>query len=190
VLERHGLLLLLLLCTAWQAEAQVLPAQGRWAMTFEVYLGRTRGNSDNDAGYRGDRNGLLAGLLVGRRFHAAESGGMLLALDATMRAVNTTRTSDCLIAPDGGCIPWFPSFGGVSLLAGWESRSTNLRFLAGPGVISSDFNQTLGLAGRVDLAVPMVWRISAMANVNTTFVPSWDGDRFYYLGIGVGLRVR
>lgn len=176
------------------AIATVLPepmfAQERWPLSVEANLGVTRGHSDASARYRGSSNGGLADVLVGVRLHAPGRAGAFIALDAAAHAINWTTTSDCLLASDGSCAPWFPGFGAVAVLGGWESRSTRLRVLGGPGIVSSDNREAPGLVGRVDAALPVLGHISLTANVNTLIVPSWNGDRFYFLAGGLGLRIR
>jgi hypothetical protein len=165
-------------------------AQDRWPITLEAHVGGTRGHSDNNGRYRGARDGLWAEILAGARLHSADRAGPFIALGAGVHALNTVRTLDCAPAPGGGCVPWFPGFGAVSLLGGWESRSTNLRLLGGPGLVSSDDEEAAGIVGRFDAALPLLEHISTVASLNALVVPSWNGDRFYHIAIGVGLRVR
>jgi hypothetical protein len=78
----------------------------------------------------------------------------------------------------------------VSVLAGWESRSTRLRVLGGPGIVISKQGETPGLRARADAALPVIGHIALTATVNTLIVPSWNGDRFYFIAGGLGLRLR
>lgn len=165
-------------------------AQQPWPVTLEVHLGPSRGYSSDSDSYRGSRTGALIDLLVGTRLHPADRAGAFVALSAGGRAMNIAQTDDCIIAPDGGCVPWFPAPGAFSALAGWESQSTNLRLLAGPGLMSLDHDRTLGVTARLDAAIPVFTHVSAAATVNSLFIPSWNGDRFYYVGVGAGLRIR
>ena len=166
-------------------------AQDRWPVTAEAYLGLTRGHSDDDARFRGGRGGILAEVLVGARIHSVARAGAFLAVHAGFHGMNIVRTADCLLAPNGGCVPWFPGVGVVSSLAGWESRSTNLRLLVGPALVMPEEDEnTAGFVGRFDAALPLITHISAVASLNTLVVPSYNSDRFYYLAFGVGLRLR
>lgn len=165
-------------------------AQERWPVTIEAYVGGTRGHSDNVERYRGSQHGWWADLLVGARLHSPERSGAFVALAATSYAVNSVQTLDCPPAPAGGCVPYFPGFGSTSLLAGWESHSTNVRVLAGPSVVSSDHDVTAGFVGRFDLALPLAGRISAAASLGTLVVPSWNRDLFVQTSFGIGLRLR
>jgi len=167
-----------------------LIAQDRWPITLEAFVGGTRGHSDNNGRYRGGRGGLWADILAGGRLHADDRSGALIALSAGMQTTDKGYTDDCLPAPEGGCVPWFPRFGAVSLLGGWESRSTNLRLLGGPAFVRSAGEGAAGFAGRLDAALPLVGHISTAASLSTVAIPSWRGDRFYHISLGVGFRVR
>lgn len=163
-----------------------LVAQQPWPVTLEASLGVTRGFSDNNARYRGARAGPLADILFGVRLHPPGRSGAFVAMTGTYHAVNAVKTADCPLAPDGGCIPWFPGFTTVSLLAGWESARTNWRLLAGPTMVE----RKLAASGRVDVAFPMVWHAALTFSLSTLFVPSWEGDTFLYPGFTAGLRLR
>jgi hypothetical protein len=165
-------------------------AQDRWPLTFELYVGATRGFTDNDEGYRGSRSGPLLELLAGTRLHSAERAGVFISLVASVYAVNAIQTADCLVAPDGGCVPWYPGFGVVSLLGGLESRSATLRLQGGPAFVSWDRDGTAGVSARFDAALPLLGHLSAVASLSTLFVLSYNDDRFYNIGFGVGLRLR
>jgi hypothetical protein len=167
-----------------------LRAQTPWPVSVEANLGATRGLSSNDGAYRGGRSGVMADALVGARLHGPETGGAFVAVNGTMHLVNYIRTTDCPLRPDGSCVPWFPEIGVVSLLGGWESKSTNVRVLGGAGVASSDFRKVLGIVSRVDLGLPFLRRTSLVASLNTLVVPSLDGDTFFFFAAGAGIRVR
>jgi hypothetical protein len=174
--------------------ALTMPAQAQaqhpWPGSLEAYLGYVNGGSDNSAAYRGSTLGFLMGALIGAALHPPDRGGPVIALDATLHGVNIVQTADCIMLPDGGCQPWFPGFGYVGLLGGWEDATTRLRGLAGPAYAGGDRNGAAALVGRVDLAPLRVARFSPMASLSALIVPSWNGDTFYYIGIGVGLRLR
>jgi hypothetical protein len=159
-------------------------------MSLEVYLGPSHGSSNDNKSFRGQRVGVFADLLFGMRVHPPDRSGLFVALDVGGHGMNTHITDDCILAPDGGCVPWFPGFGGISVLAGVESRSTNLRMLVGPGIVSSDYERTVGVTARADGALPLFSHVSGAATVSTLIVPSWNGDRFFYFALAAGLRFR
>jgi hypothetical protein len=167
-------------------------AQDRWPVTAELYLGATRGYGDNVRGYRGSRNGVLAEILTGTRLHPVDRAGPILALHFGAHVVNPFQTDDCVVAPDGTpCAPWFPGFGVVSFLGGWESRTTDVRFLAGPGYATTDPGAgTASLIGRADAAVRLLGRLSAVGSLSSLLVPSYNEDLFFNIALGVGLRLR
>jgi hypothetical protein len=116
---------------------------------------------------------------------------VFLALHAGIHALNIIVTDDCPPAPDGRdrCQLWFPGFGVVSILGGWESRSTSLRLLGGPAFVASE-EKTAGFVGRIDAATPSIGRLSAVASISSLFVPSHKDDRFLHTALAIGLRVR
>ena len=168
----------------------ILQAQEPWPISLEIYIGPTRGFSDDDNSYRGSRTGVLADLLIGTRIHPADQAGAFVALGIGGHGINLQQTDDCILRPSGGCVPWFPAIGGLSALTGWESRSTRFRLLAGPSIVSSDSKAALGVSARVDGALPLPSHITGAVTLSTLLVPSWDGDRFFYCGFGIGLRIR
>ena len=165
-------------------------AQHLWPITVEATLGATRGLSSHSDSYRGHRSGLFLDLLIGGRLHSPSTAGAFIALDLTAHAVNFIHTADCLLAPDGACVPWYPGFAGTSFLAGWESKSTTLRIVFGPGIVTAESDRALSLVGRVDTAFPVFWRTSLTSTFATLFVPNWNSDRFVNLSVGLGLRLR
>ncbi len=133
----------------------------------------------------------MGDILIGRRLHGAERSGVFAAIGYGGHAASIATTDDCLIAPDGGCVPWFPNFGGPSIMAGWESQSTRLRVLGGLAYLESDFGDaTVGIVTRGDAVLGSISHIAAMITINGLLVPSSNGDRFGFLGIGLGLRIR
>ena len=65
-----------------------------------------------------------------------------------------------------------------------------MRFLLGPGFVSGDSDKALSLVGRADLAFANLGRIALISTLTTSVVPDWNSDRFVYVAIGLGLRVR
>jgi hypothetical protein len=166
-------------------------AQQRWPGSIEGYLGAVYAGSDNSSAYRGSRGGILIDLLISGALHRAGEPGAVVALNAGMYGVNTVQTSDCVMrTPGGPCVPWFPGFAHASLLGGYETGDGGRRILGGAGIAGGEESPTLGLVGRADLALVSLSRVSAMATVNSLIVPAHRGDTFYYLGLGVGLRLR
>lgn len=189
---RH--LLFSMLALSMLALATLVPApavaQDPWPVSIEASAGATRGYSNASGSYRGQPTGSMAAIRIGMPLHPRDRAGAFIALDATALGVNQTRLGDCIAAPGGGCVPYFPGMLAVSALGGWESRSTRLRVLGGPAIVSADYVEAAGFTGRADLALPTFWRLSLTGNVSTLFVPSWQGDRFLYLTGGLGMRLR
>lgn len=167
-----------------------LLAQEHWPVAIEAMMGHTQGRSLDDEQYRGGRDGELVGVLLGAALHSSERSGPFVALAFDFHAINLDQKTDCVPRPDGGCVPYFPGIGVASLMGGWESASTQLRVLAGMGIVDAGPKTTLGLSGRIDAALPAIWHVSLFGSLQTKFIPSWHGDRLLYTAVSVGLRLR
>ena len=178
--------LLLLMATL----PEVVHAQERWPLSLEGSFGRGWGFSGKDRLYRGDRDAAAFALLLGGRLHRAREAGPFVALEAYGHANNVAVTSDCILAPGGGCVPWFPGFWGLSMLGGWETRSTALRVLAGPSIADYEADPSLGLSARIDVALTNSSRLAPSASVRLLHVPDYADDRITYIALGIGIRIR
>lgn len=162
-------------------------AQQPWPVTVEVNLGYSAGNTSGE--FRDGGGGIAADMLLGYRFKSAARSGWVLATSAGLQG-KTVHTSDCVPAPDGGCVPWFPLFGIVSVLGGWEMSNTRLRVLAGPALALADGDASGAALARVEAALLVAGRTALIASMRAAFVPRYRGDSFQLLSGGIGLRVR
>jgi hypothetical protein len=173
------------------ASAQPAAAQRPWPVSAEAYFGHTIGKSGKDLEYRGGgKSGPLLELLLGARLHAADRSGVYVAVHGSTNLINWVTTDDCVLSPDGGCVPWFPGVTGVAGMIGWESRSTVWRALAGFGNYSYSSADGHGYSIRLDVAAPQPIHLSPTAALSVLYLPDFEGDRITYLSASVGLRVR
>ena len=174
----------------WLATADAVESQDRWPASFEASIGAGAGRSSGE--YRGNDKGFLADLLVGARVGSAFGGGLFGALSFGVQGAGTV-TTDCMPASDGGCVDGFPEFTAVSVLGGWERQSTDFRVLSGPAVVRAygDWSfEGFGWMGRIDIGLPLAGHLSATGSVRGIVVPSYRGESYQLLGVGVGLRIR
>ena len=165
-------------------------AQNTSPYSFEVRVGPSWGSSDNDRGYCGSQDGILADLLVARRLHHPDRNGATIAVNFAVHAYNIEQ-SECGFDPiTREYIPYFPGHGGIFLLGGWESRNTSFRISAGPGIANPEYERVAGFVARLDAAAAPVFHMSFAGTISGLYVPSWKGDSFAYLALGIGLRMR
>ncbi len=162
-------------------------AQDRWPVFFEATVGRGTGQTDGE--YRDNTAGITADVLVGFRIRPAAGAGLIAGGSVGMQGSGPV-TDICLPARRGGCVPDFPDFLTVAALIGWESSANAaVRVSGGPTYVRGDV-ATVGLQGRVDLAVSLVRRISLAVSGRGTLVPDYRGDAFQLASVGIGLRLR
>ena len=98
---------------------------------------------------------------------------------------------ECIVDPRGGCLDVFPSWAAYGLLAGLERRDTNVRLSIGPALAQSNrFDEVFSMVARFDGSAAMLWRFSVTGTVSGLLIPSYQGNYFYYIGAGLGLRIR
>jgi hypothetical protein len=96
----------------------------------------------------------------------------------------------CIPASDGRCVPRWPDFTIIGLLAGYETTpNSTIRIMVGPAGVHAE-ESAFGLEARVDFALPLAWHISLAGFARSIVVPSYRGDSFQLYGVGVGLRIR
>lgn len=164
-------------------------AQRRLTIAFDATAGRSFGHTGGE--YRDDRQGLTADLLLAAGFAHGASGRLLAGVSASAHGTGVT-TSECRPAADGSCVPGFPDFEQVGVLAGWEHRPSRIRGLAGPAYVraSGDWESwRLAWQARVDGAIPLARHVAAVGSIRGTLVPSYQGDSFTLVALAVGVRI-
>ena len=154
-------------------------------VTVGFWLQRTDGRyKDPDGG------GVGGELSVARRFHTAASSGLVATINGAHYAKIGSNDS-CTLLPGGACAPELPSIRLVGALAGWETRSGWLRAMGGLAYADpTSGGGTLAIQARVDAVVPVVRHLALTASVRPALLPSYRGDTFKLLGVGIGARIR
>jgi len=100
------------------AQAPVTPRPSRFSLELTVGAQATR----SDGTYRQDGYSSKAGdLLLAARVGRAGGGFLVVGAGAAGPLGSRDMAADCLLAPDGGCIPHFPGL--LMLTAHWGSSS-------------------------------------------------------------------
>ena len=104
-------------------------------------------------------------------------------------------SDDCLLAPDGGCVPNFPHMQSVGLLIGVGGSSvdpsSDNRLLVGPAVIHAlEVGKAPGLVVRGDIGMPARWRLAFTLWGQGAVVPRLKKETYAFWTLGVGFRVR
>lgn len=165
-------------------------AQRPWPLSIETNLGVGTGSTSGE--YRDNTEGLIGDLLVGLRLRSAGEGALFAATSLGVQGSGAT-TDECLPASQGGCIQEFPAFTVLSILGGWETRTATFRLLSGPSVVRAygDWDtHRFGWLARLDAAAPAFGRISGTVSLRGFIVPSYQGESFQLIALGVGLRIR
>lgn len=100
----------------------------------------------------------------------------------------------CAHAPNGGCVPDYPTFASIGAVAGVQralGESRSVRALAGAGFYQDvDGPGAMGLQGRVDVAQRLVFRASLVASVRGAVLPRYQGEALSFAAFGLGLRIQ
>ena len=163
-------------------------AQNRWPVFFETSWGRGGGTTEGE--YRNNSSGITADALVGFRPQPNRESGIVLATAISMQGAGAVTTI-CIMSSTGGCIPSFPEFLTIAGLIGYEKGvNSTIRISVGPGFVHANDHSTLGLEGRLDAALPVVWRLSALGSFRVVHIPDHRGDQFTLRTFGLGIRIR
>lgn len=186
----NGLVLAALVGLALLLAAPVAAQYDPWPVSVEFSLGHGAGSTDGE--YRDNGGGPAVDLLLGVRLRSTDRGAWVTAVSTSAQGP-LAHTDDCLVAADGGCVPWFPNFGTIALLGGWETSSAALRVLTGPALVTDSGTWPKSRSAwvlRFDAAQRWFGRISMLASARGSWVPSYEGDRFLLGALALGLRIR
>lgn len=184
----HGLRYVLLAVVYLVTLAAPSRAQSPGRVSVTLTGGPGTGWTSGD--YRGDASAVVMDAVLGARLGRAMRGRVMVGVGVDAR-VGKVYIMDCLAAPSGGCVPWFPEFSTLGPLVGWESTGGTLRMMAGPTVaLPGGGDATLGLQSRLDLAGRLIWRLAGVATVKSQLIPNYRGHAVGLLSAGFGIRVQ
>jgi len=166
-------------------------AQDRWPVSIEANVGL--GSGVSTGAYADRLVGVSGAALVGVRLGPWGSGNFFAAVAFAEQASAFAVEDHCQPGPDGSCLDRFPHFTTLSLLVGREARSTGRRLLMGPAALRADGdweNIRFAWVVRADAASAPLGRVSLTAVAKGFIVPSYEGNSFLMLALGVGLRIR
>lgn len=155
-------------------------------ISFEFNAGVGFGGSSAPHGSSG---GLALDALLGLRPGARAAGGLVVAASASGQAFGVGEAS-CDAIPGVPCTPESPEFWMLAMLAGWETGNGAMRLLVGPALAGSGAGPVGAAHARVDLARPVVGRLSLLASARFAYIPDYRGDAFRLGSFGVGVRMR
>ena len=163
-------------------------AQDRNAVSFEASLG---GGSGRGGGPYILRSGFATDLSAAFRLNSAHDNGLLISV---ARGWQGSSNPDllCFVAPSGGCIPTFPIFTSVALLAGLETGQLpggTVRFLVGPGYYRSENARVGGAEGRVEMATHAAAHFALVGFARGDVLGRVSGSTLRLWALGVGIRL-
>lgn len=175
--------------------AQTLLAQ---ASSPRVSVDGAVGAGDGGGGgQRVDRTLIATEFLATIQLGGDARGGVLIGFDASRdRQLNGDLL--CLRATDGGCIPQYPGFAALDLMAGYEWQwlsALRVRVLVGPGNYTAYFDQnsttthSFGVGARTDLALRLFQPVAATLALRGAWVPHVRGESYVPNAVMLGLRL-
>lgn len=184
-MQKVSLAAAMLTCaTAAPASAQAT----QWPLGVQLGVG---GGYGWGGGERENRSTLVADAAVSWRARPGARAGVVIAAGA---AVQGNLGSDLVCRPGRAspCVPDYPSFHVLGALVGWEAgrgRGASVRALGGPAYFSADHAGALGIAGRVEVATPAVFHVSAVGAAHGAILPRFRRQGYYLGALTIGVRL-
>jgi hypothetical protein len=164
-------------------------AQSRAPASVEASLGFRSGHGGSYV----NRGGGALDLVLAYPLRGASAGALIGGLNVGAQS-QLVGLAVCLILPDGGCAPDFPTFYSIGALAGVQrgsARAFSARVLAGPVYFHAhEGGRALGMQSRVDMATPSWQRAAVVVSLRCSALPSFRGEAVGISSFGVGLRIR
>ncbi len=173
------------LCLAREAAAQShFPVSAEASLGFRVGHGGTYHH----------RGGAALDLALTYRLRDTPVGTLIGGAALGIQTPPLARDLSCLLLPDGGCAPDFPSLFSVAALAGLQrgsAHTASARLLLGPTYHRAlEDGGAVGLQGRIDVSTPP-WRHTAVVtSLRHSLLPSFRGEAVGITSFGVGLRIQ
>jgi hypothetical protein len=166
----------------------VIQAQEATVVSTEFSVGAARVVTSGE--WRGPRSGPLVDVLWARQRRDGSTGSLVTAIAAGVHMpILGGTTLDCIRGREGGCIQWIPNLALFSALAGWQSANARQRVLAGPVVASGD-ETALGVQLRAESFASLSRRVSFMASLRATTLPTLGNAPYHLLGGAIGVRIK
>lgn len=128
-------------------------------------------------------------LFISRAGSTSDAAPIVLGISAAFDGSTAGHDAVCKMMASGGCAPPHPSTATLAALAGWQNSRRWLRVFAGPALAHAD-QIKLGVAGRIDLALPASSSLAITANVRGLLLPSVRSEMYQIVSFGLGLRMQ
>jgi hypothetical protein len=177
----------------WLALASAaIPARGLAAQTHApVSIEASVGFREGHGGTYVNRGGGALDLALAYRLGAGAAGALVGALIVGAQT-QLVALDLCLLLPDGGCAPDFPTVASAGALLGVQrgsARTGSVRVLAGPVVyLAGGGGGAAGFQGRGDLATPSWHRAALVASLRHSSLPRFRGEAIGITAAGLGIR--
>ncbi|CAN5678609.1 hypothetical protein BH23GEM6_BH23GEM6_10860 [soil metagenome] len=181
---------LVLLCYAFAGcfpLAGGVGAQSHLPLATDVSVGFRTGHG----GIYANREGATLDLVLGYSLKEVPGGRFIGGLALGVQGAIASDLS-CLVLPDGGCAPDFPTFLSAGALLGVQRELWNgvaVRVLAGPAYYQPlDAAGAPGLLGSLDVTSPPWQQVSLMATLRKSLVSGLYGDALAITSLSLGFR--
>lgn len=168
-----------------------LPAAGQ--QRFGPSVEATFGLGTGGGGTFVERGGAAVDAVIALPLAQTSAGTFVAGMAWTGNGKMTSELV-CVVGPNDGCIPEYPVFLSLGVLAGVQrplGRSMSARLLAGPAYFQAvDGGDTFGAQGRVDVARPLAFRTAIVASVRGAVLPNYDGEMLRFASFGLGFRIQ
>jgi len=162
-------------------------AQSHLPHSTDVSVGFRSGQGGTYANREGATFDLVLGYSLQERAVGQLVGGMTLGVQSAIAS-----DLSCLILPDGGCAPDFPTVLSGGLLLGvqrdlWQGMSA--RVFTGPAFFQPlDRVGTPGLLGSVDVTTPFWQELALVATLRQSLLSGFDREPLAITSFSVGVR--
>jgi hypothetical protein len=173
--------------------APMLAQGGVRRFSLDVNAGIGYGSGGNE---ETDRTGVVTELFAAWRLSRDARASGIVGVDVSRQWQFTG--DGCIPGRNGSCVPSYPVFNAVSLVAGGEwssSRRDAVRLMGGPGdIVGTDrhgqrVSHALGLVGRFEGSLPFVAQSAFVISGGYAAVPNFHGHFYGPMAFTIGLRL-
>lgn len=141
------------------------------------------------------RGSIAADALLAMRRATGRSSGLLTGISVGLQGPPPSGDK-CVLNQTGQCLPSYPLFTSIGVLAGWASAAGSVRVLGGIASVQVEKDNgadrrdyTVGLPVRVESVLARFSHLAAVASVRVTVLPRYRGNAYALLASGVGFRI-